>query len=76
MSLLVHIPPPSTHSHMAKAMFYQKIGKSGQKSPFSMERVFWKIKFEIIEDDSDKDSELWAELMGHFELIKVYPIQS
>ena len=56
---------------MAKAIFNQKIGKNGQNSPFSMARVFCKIKFEIIEDASDKDSDIWAELMGHFELIKV-----
>ena len=56
---------------MAKRIFYQKIGKNGQNSPFSMARVLWKIKFEISEDESDKDREIWAELMGHFELIKV-----
>ena len=50
---------------MVKEIVYQKVDKNGQNSPFCMARVFWKIKFEIIEDDSDKDSDIWAELMGH-----------
>ena len=50
---------------MHGAYFTQKIGKNGQFLYLARQRHFGNSKLKIVMDESDKDNDIWAELMGH-----------